>query len=81
MLKYRLAREGLQLQAKETTVRTSCGKNSKLALYNCKNAKIEASNRVQPKYVRTHTTTHINPMHLVAYMGCTAVSDTSMTCT
>ena len=50
MLKYRFSREGLQLQAKETTI-GSCGKNSMLALYNCKNAKMNLVTEFKP----THT--------------------------
>ena len=51
MLKYRLSREGLQLQAKETTIGSCCGKNSMLALYNCKNAKMKLATEFNP----THT--------------------------
>ena len=40
-MKYRLYREGLQLQANGTTIGTSCGKNSMLVLYNCKHAKMK----------------------------------------
>ena len=51
MLKYRLSREGLQLQAKKTTIGRSSGKNSMLVLYNCTNAKMNLVTEFNP----THT--------------------------
>lgn len=50
-MKYRFSREGLQLQAKEATIGSCCGKNSMQALYNCTTAKMKLVTEFNP----THT--------------------------